>query len=341
MPKHVKRKRVTIRDVARVAGVSVGAASTALSKSRSNVALSKETRERIVRAARELRYRPLAAARAMAGTRTYTLGVLATEYCMIGSFYGNVLRGIANEVNERGYPLLLKTVRNKLDMEGCSFFSEQQIDGVIIPADAEHRTHAALRHFDIPHVWLNTDLHEPYNCVHADDVQGAMLAVDHLVRLGHRRIAYLHHFSGERHHTTIKRERGYLEGLKQHRLEPVPTYERYMGISEHVELYLNMKPRPTALVMYSDAMAILACNALVKHGLRIPEDMSVVGHEGVVLHEYGFCRLTTVVSPVEELGRTAVRMLLQQLDTGQPAESVVLPSRLLVNESTGPPPAAV
>jgi LacI family transcriptional regulator len=331
-------KRATIRDVARVAGVSVGAASTALSNVSSNVTLSKETRARILRTAAELRYRPLAAARAMTAARYRTIGVLATEYCMTGSFYGGVLRGLANEAEELGYSLLLKTVRTRLDMQDASIFSEHQIDGVIIPAEAEQRTHVALRHYDIPHVWVNTELHEPFNCVHVDDVQGTALAVDHLVRLGHRRIAFLHHFTGERHHVTVKRERGYLEGLKRHKLQPVATYERCMDIAEHVGLYLKMKPRPTALVAFSDAMAILACNALVKQGLRIPDDMSVVGHEGVVLHAYGFCKLTTVTAPVEELGRTAVRMLVGQFTAGEPAPSVVLPETLEVNESTGPPP---
>lgn len=336
--KSVKRvKRVTIRDVARAAGVSVGAASTALSKSQSNVALAKATRERVLRVARELRYRPLAAARAMAGMSFRTIGVLATEFCMVGSFYSNVLRGIANQIEELGYSLVLKTVRDKLEMEATSIFSEQQIDGVIIPADAEQRTNAALMHYDIPHVWLNTELEQPHNCVHVDDVFGAQLAVDHLVGLGHRHIGFVHHFSGERHHVTVKRERGYLEGLRKHGLEPLPSYDRYLDIAEHVDYYLRLKPRPTALVVYSDAMAILACNALVKRGLCIPQDMSVVGHEGVILHEYAFCKLTTVKSPCEELGRTAVRMLVHQLESQAPAPSILLPGTLEVNASTAPP----
>lgn len=332
-------KRVTIRDVARAAGVSVGAASTALSNTQSNVALSKETRERVRRVARELRYRPLAAARAMAGMQFHTVGVLATEFCMLGSFYSNVLRGIALQAEELGYGLQLKTVKSKTHMDGTSIFTERNIDGVIIPSDAEQRTNAALLHYDIPHVWLNTELHQPFNCVHNDDVQGTRIAVEHLVRLGHRRIAFMHHYTGERHHTTVKRERGYLEGLREHGLEPVPTYERSMDIDEHVRLYLQMQPRPTAIIAYSDAMAILTSHALVRQGLRIPQDISLVGQEGLILHEYGFCKLTTVVAPALELGRTAVRMLAHQFDTDEPAPSVTLQQRLEVNDSTAPPPA--
>ncbi|MEW6249869.1 MAG: LacI family DNA-binding transcriptional regulator [Planctomycetota bacterium] len=330
-------KRVTIRDVARVAGVSVGAASTALSKSQSNVALSRETRERVIRVARELRYRPLAAARAMAGMRRHSVGVLATEFCMLGSFYSNVLRGIANEANEHNCNLLLKIVRSKTDMENTTIFSEQQIDGVIIPADTETRTNAALVHYDIPHVWLNTELDQPVNCVHIDDVQGTMLAIDHLVALGHRHIGFVHHHTGERHHQTIKRECGYVQGLRKHGLLPMPTYDQYLDIGQHVSRYLALEPRPTALVVYSDAIALLVCNELVRRGLRIPQDMSVVGHEGVVLHEFAYCRLTTVATPAEELGRTAVRMLLHQFEHGTPAPSVMLPEKLEVGASTAPP----
>jgi LacI family transcriptional regulator len=330
-------KRVTIRDVARVAGVSVGAASTALSKTQSNVALSKETRERVLRVARELRYRPLAAARAMAGMRLQTIGVLATEFSMSGSFYSNVLRGIANEANEHGCNLVLKIVPSKTDMQNTNIFSEHQIDGVIIPADTEARTNAALVHYDIPHVWLNTELHQPTNCVHVDDVQGTTLAVDYLVELGHRNIGFVHHQTGERHHVTFKRERGYVAGLRQHGLTPPPSFDAYMNIAQHVDLYLAQQPRPTALVVFSDAMAILVCNALVRRGLSIPRDMSVIGHEGVVLHEYAFCPLTTVASPVDQLGRTAVRMLLHQLERGEPAPSVILPEKLDIHESTAPP----
>ncbi len=333
-----RMKRVTIRDVAREAGVSVGAASTALSKSKSNVALSKDTRERVLRVARELRYRPLAAARAMAGMHHSTVGVLATEFCMVGSFYSNVLRGIANQIEEIGYNLLLKTVRTKLEMQASNIFSEQHVDGVIIPADAEQRTNAALVHYDIPYVWMNTEFHQPQNCVHVDDTQGSSLSVDHLVELGHRHIGFVHHFSGERHHITIKRERGYVEGLRRHGLSPMSTYDRYMDIDEHVQLYVDMNPRPTGLVVFSDAMAILVCNALVKRGFRIPQDMSVVGHEGVILHEYGFKRLTTIKAPAFELGCTAVRMLQHQIERDEPAASVLLPETLDVGESTGPPP---
>ncbi|MBU0637744.1 MAG: LacI family transcriptional regulator [Planctomycetes bacterium] len=336
--KSERPKRITIRDVATAAGVSIGAASTALTNHESNVVLSQETRARILKAARDLRYRPHAAARTMAGQGFHTIAVLGTEYCMSGSFYGNVLRGIVAQAEECGYHLLLKIVARKLDMQETSIFSEEHIDGVIIPAEAERRTRAALQHYEIPHVWLNTELEEPFGCVHLDEIQGMGLAVEHLYDVGHRRIAYLPHNVPDRNHTTTMRERGYLQALERYDLEPIPTHDQQLDIAEHVDIYLARRPRPTALIAYSDAMGILATNALLARGLRIPQDMSLIGNEGVVLHRFAYRPLTTICAPVLELGRAAVRLLVQHLDTGAPAPSLTVSQILDVNESTGPPP---
>ncbi len=332
------RNRVTIRDVAKAAGVSVGTASTALTGNRSNVVLSKLTRERVLRVARELRYRPHAAARAMAGKRFRTVGVLATEYCMTGSYYGQVFRGIAAQAEDSGYHLMLKVVRSTLEMHGASIFSEQQLDGVVIPAESEARTRAALEHYDIPHVWLNAMLEEPVNCAQPDELGGMELAVAHLFELGHRRIAYMPHNVADRNRATALRERGYVEAMARRALPPIPTYDAFREIGEHVDEYLAMRPRPTAIVVYSDAMAILTVNRLLERGLRVPQDMSVVGNEGVVLHQFAYRKLTTVCAPVIELGRTAVRMLVRQIETGEASPSVLLPETLEVNDSTAPPP---
>lgn len=331
-----RSKRVTIRDVAARAGVSVGAASTALSNRPSNVVLSPETRERIRESARVLKYRPLSAARAMAGTRVGRLGVLATEGCLTDPFYAGVLHGIASEVGEQGCRLLLEAVPERRHMARGGVFAEQDIDGVIVMADGDDRMRSALRRYEIQHVWVNTELREPQGCVHVDDVGGAALAVEHLARLGHRRIGFMRHFRGQRRHTTVQRERGYLEGLARHGLEPVPSYNRYLDAADHVDVFLRMKSPPTALVMSSDALAVQACVALTGRGVRVPEDISLVGHDGLGLQEFAPCRLTTVVVPVEEMGRRAVWMLLDQIEQGARVASVVLPESLGVNSSTAP-----
>lgn len=333
-----RTKRVTIRDVAKRAGVSVGAASTALRNPKSNVVLSQATRERVLAAARDLRYRPHAAARAMAAKDLRTIGVLTTEFCMMGSFWSSVLRGIANTTTQCNYHLMLEAVPSIIDMQRASFITEQQIDGIMIPAETEQRTIEAIARFDIPHVWINTELRDEFNCVHPDELHGMRLAVDYLVELGHRRIAYCHHNVGDVHHVTVARERGYVEAMQANDLPLVATYDRYMPVHEHIDLYIGMKPRPTAIIMFSDAMALLACNRLVERGLRIPEDISVIGNEGCILQTFAYRSLTTIKAPAEQLGATAVQMLLRQIETGEKIPSISLPEALEINESTAPPP---
>ncbi len=329
------RRRVTIRDVAKAAGVSIGAVSAALTDSKSNVGVSRETRERVRRVARELGYRPHAAARAMAAQSFRTIGVLAAEYCF-GSYYTRALRGLVAQAEELGYHVVLKLVPTKYDLETARIFTEQLIDGVIIPAEAGEHTREALARFAIPHVWLNAGVDEPFNCVVPDEMQGMRLAIEHLMSLGHRRIAYMPQNDPYSHHTFVIRERAYLAGMQGCGLEPVPTYSSWMEVPEHVDLYLAMRPRPTAIIVYSDAIASWTMNALLRRGLRIPDEMSIIGSEGVVWQDYCYRRLTTVRAPVNELGRAAVRMLVQQLDTGQPVPSITLPVSLEVNDSTAP-----
>ena len=335
--KPIPPKRVTIRDVAQAAGVSTGAVSAALAGTKSNVGVSRETRERIQRVAQELGYRPHAAARAMAAKSFRTIGVLAAEYCF-GSYYTHVLRGLVAQAEALGYHVLLKLVPTRYDLENARIFTEQIIDGVIIPAEAGEHTREALARFQMPHVWLNAGVDEPINCVRPDEVQGLRLAVEHLMKLGHRRIAYMPQEEPLPYHACTTRPQAYLAALAACGLEPVPTHDQPVDIAQHVEQYLAMRSRPTAMIVYSDPIAAWAVNALVKRGVRVPEEMSVVACEGVVWLNYCYRRLTAVRAPVYEMGQVAVRMLVQELETGQAAPSVTLPVSLEVNESTGPPP---
>jgi len=329
-------KHVTIRDVAKAANLSIGAASAALRDAKSTIGVSRETRARVRRVAQELGYRPNAAARAMAARSFRTIGLVATENCFT-SYYSYVTRGIVAQAEELGYNVIVKMVPTIHDLENARIFSEALIDGVVVPALTEEHMREALVRFEIPHVWLNAGVDEPHNCVISDEHQGMRLLVDHLISLGHRRIAYMPGDDPPGYHSLITRENAFLAAMEAHGLEPMPTYSRWINIAEHVDLYLDMDPRPTAIVGGSDAFAAWTVSALLKRGLRVPEDVSVVGSEGVIWHRYIYPTLTTVLGPVHELGRAAVKMLVQHIDTGKPVPSVKLPVTLEVNESTAPP----
>ncbi len=337
-PVRGRRKTVTIRDVAREAGVSIGTASTALNGSQSTVVLSEATRLRVLEAARKLHYRPNAAARAMAGRRFRTLGILTTEEGMSGSYYGNVLRAIATEAHDAGYNLMLKVVASANDMPDASMLTEQQIDGVIIPSNVEDRTIAALRQYEIPHVWMNTNRFGKRNCVQVDEAGGVDLAIEHLHRLGHRYIAYVPHNVPDRHFLTETRQQAYVDSMTRRGLKPVATYNQQIDIARHLDEYLAMRPTPTALVVFSDAMALLVVNRLVELEVEIPRRMSVVSAESIVLYTLGYRQVSGVMTPVEDLGRTAVRLLIRQIETGEPADSVVIKPTFADRETTAPPP---
>ncbi|MEW6251527.1 MAG: LacI family DNA-binding transcriptional regulator, partial [Planctomycetota bacterium] len=287
----------------------------------------------------ELNYRPHAAARAMAGRSFQTIGVLAAEYAF-GSYFGHVLRGIVAQAEEQGYHVLIKMSHSKLDLHQARIFQEELIDGVIIPAETEPHLADALLHFAIPFVWLHAGIDEPFDCVMSDEFQGMQLLVDHLLALGHRRIAYMPHDepASKDAHLVVTRRQAYLAATRARGLEPLEAPEPVMKPAAAVDAFLDMPQRPTALAAFTDALAALTAIALLDRGVRVPAEMSVVGNEGVVWHNYTHPRLTTVRAPVYDLGRAAVKMLVQHIDNGEPQPSLKLPQELVVQESTGPVP---
>jgi len=333
-------RRVTLQDVANAAGVSLGAASAALRGTNRPIGVSPEKRERILRIARELNYRPHAAARAMAGHAFRTIGVLAAEYCF-GSYYSRVLRAIVGQAEECGYNVIVKMASSTLDLQNARIFNEELIDGVIIPAEHESHLREALFQFVIPHVWLHAGVDEPYNCVIADEAHGLQLAVEHLRTLGHRRIAFMPHDEAPSAttHTVVNRRAGYLEAMHQAGLPPIMARQEFMPVPAAVEHFLSLSPRVTAIIAHTDALASLTCAALLNRGVRIPADISVVGNEGVVWHRYCNPPLTTVRAPVLELGHAAVDMLVQRIERREPVRSVRVPQQLEIGASTGPAPA--
>jgi LacI family transcriptional regulator len=165
------------------------------------------------------------------------------------------------------------------------------------------------------------------------------LAVDHLYQLGHRRIAYMPHNVPDRHFLTETRRQAYLDSLLRRGLKPIDTYDQQIDIARHLDEYLAMPLPPTAVVVFSDAMSLLVVNRLVELGVELPGRMSVVSVESVVLYTFGFKRISGVLTPTEELGKAAVRLLIRQIETGEPAASVLIKPTFEDRETTAPPPA--
>jgi LacI family transcriptional regulator, repressor for deo operon, udp, cdd, tsx, nupC, and nupG len=327
-----------IEDVAARAGVSTATVSRAL---RGLPNVSAPTRQRVLAAARDLDYVASANASGLASGRTSTVGVVSPYICRW--FFGQVISGAETVLRDAGFDVVLYSVGG--DERRARFFSElprRRVDAVMVLTiplnDAEV---AALAGLGIPVTTVGCSA-AGFPSVRIDDVAGAMTAVNHLLALGHRRIAMIAGGGIEPAHFTTPEDRrtGYVKALSQFGLDLVPAWDVDGGYTaeggEHAMAQILAQPLlPTAVFAQSDEMAMGALRAIRKVGLRCPEDISVVGFDD---HEMAaFFDLTTVAQPVAEQGALAANQLIGALRTGDPPTSEQVNTKLIVRRTTGPP----
>jgi LacI family transcriptional regulator len=337
-------KPVTLRAIADELGLNVSTVSRALSKDRGSL-VSASTRARVLEAAGRLGYTENVQARSLRTGRTGTIGVIVAD--LSNPFVGPVLRGIENALGGRGQlpittesrdsPTVLKRV--------CDQMLSQRVDGVITTAgrlsdrvtlrDLADRIPTVLAVRDIPGSKIPAVSH--------DDELGGRLAAEHLISLGHRRIAQLRgpsdiwSFEG--------RSRGFLETAAAHGLHvidvegstPLPTIEAGHRLMQSL---LDSSPSdpPTAVFAHNDSMAVGAKAALAANDLSVPYDVSIIGYNDIPLTEYLSPPLTTIRLPSYELGRLAAELVTSLIEReGASVESVSVAPKLVVRETTAPP----
>ncbi|MBK6304682.1 MAG: LacI family DNA-binding transcriptional regulator [Gemmatimonadetes bacterium] len=332
---------VTIKDVAKRAGVSVATVSRVLNKSGP---VSPEAAERIHEAANALHYVPHGGARSLITSKTSTIGVLLPD--LYGGFFSEMIRGIDQTAQHHGYHLLLSGSHNrKAEMEAAMRAMRGRTDGVI--AMSPHFDAATLVENlppSLPVILLSCEARdEDYQVIAIDNVGGAEAMVRHLVKLGHRRIAMV---MGEKgHFDTAERLQGYRHALVEAGITPDERYEAQGDFSEAsghraVQELLALPDRPTAIFCANDSMAIGGLAAVHDAGLRVPEDMTVVGFDDIPLAHYMSPPLSSVHVPVFEMGERAVTRLIAALK-GEPVSErrhERLPTRLVVRSSCAAPP---
>jgi DNA-binding LacI/PurR family transcriptional regulator len=329
--------RPTIHDVAARAGVSKSLVSLAL---RGSPRVSEASRVVILDAAAELGYRPNAAARSLAHRRSGTIGVLILD--LHNPVFAEILDGVLSEVRGRGYRTILVTGSGDplLEEEEIDKLLEFQVEGLIL---ISHRmTPEVLRSFaaEVPTVVVTrSDGTGPrMDSVRNDDAAGAALAVDHLVDLGHTRIACL---TGGDNPVSTERERGYLEAMGRHGLGGGVIVVRG-GLTDsagYAAAMESLTQSPTAMFVANDLAALGAIAAVQELGQRVPEDVSVVGYDGIALGALRSVNLTTVAQPLEEMGARAARQLFRRI--GHPrarAQHVTVESTLAIRGTTSVPP---
>jgi LacI family transcriptional regulator, galactose operon repressor len=330
----------TIREVAERSGVSVATVSRVFNDYPD---VSEATRERVLAAARDLEYAPSAAARTLVGRRSQLIGVglfTGFEHPDIDHpFFQDVLVGLKHGVGARGYDVLL-------------FASEQpgaylrrarhhRVDGVVLwGVDSKDPELPALVTAGIPLVTVDLVVEGPHaTWVTSDSVEGARLAVRHLHELGHRRIATI---AGLPRYTKPGGDRlsGYREETAALGLEPLEREGDFYSDSGEAAMreLLALPEPPTAVFAASDLMAFGAIKAALASGLRVPDDVSIVGFDDIAAARLAHPRLTTIRHDKVGLGLAAAQALIDEIEhpAERPPAPVTLPVELVVRESTGP-----
>lgn len=328
-----------LKDVARRARVSVATAARALG---GYGYVSRATRERVLRAARALDYHPNAIARSMTKGRTQTLGVVVSDNA--NPFFAAVVRGIEDVVLPHGYGILLCNADEDPAKEAMyvAMLRAKRVDGVIVsPSGAGAETLRGLLAAGVPVVQVDRRVAGlAADAVVCDNRAGVRAAVEHLVKLGHRRLGLL---GGPRRlYTGRERARAFRAALREAGLPVEETWvlEGNFKVDGGYALagrFLEAATRPTAVFVANNLMTIGALLRFKEAGVRIPEDLAVVGFDDMDWAPVLTPPLTAVAQPSYELGRTAADLLLQRLGgqvAGRP-RTVRLEPRLVVRESCG------
>jgi DNA-binding LacI/PurR family transcriptional regulator len=330
---------VTIHDVAEKAGVGIGTVSSVLNNSRP---VHEATRQRVLAAVAELDFIPNPSGRRLSIGKTHTIAVVITFFTSAAQI--ERLRGVMSLIVESDYDINLFVV-DTIDQRNKVFQTvprRGRVDGLLIfslkPSEEDlHRIHQ----HNIPIVLVEVS-HPGFSHITIDDTVGARMAVQHLIDLGHRRIAYVSDYLDDPFGIYFSRNRylGYCEALEDADIPIEPTYLREArngrvgGRKMALEL-LNLPDPPTAIFAFSDEMALGVLEAARDLGVSVPGDLSVVGYDDI--ESAHFAQLTTIRQHLYESGVRGVEMLFDAIQhPDSPPTSLQFPTELIVRHTTAP-----
>jgi LacI family transcriptional regulator len=328
---------VNIYDIAKKAGYSIATVSKVLN----NKKVSEKARKTVLEAVEELGYTPNSSARTLATSKSWMIGVVFAEHLGVGiahPFFSQVIEGFKKHVELYNYDLLFLSRHMGLQEETYKHLVQRGVDGVVVVQsfgeDFLEKMGAV-----IPAVYIDRPTDQP-GSVHSDNKHGSKLAVDYLVELGHSKIA---HIMGDKgNFAGIQRADGFKEAMKQHGLPVKEEYlvnggfYSYSGGREAMIRLLSLSDRPTAVVVAGDEMAIGAIKVIKEAGLRVPEDISIIGFDDISTAKHIDPPLTTIRQDKELIGQQAAIMLLNKINGEldlDPPESKVVPVKLIKRES--------
>jgi LacI family transcriptional regulator/LacI family repressor for deo operon, udp, cdd, tsx, nupC, and nupG len=329
---------VTIKDIARVAGVSHTTVSRAL---KGNPAISLETTARIQQLARQMGYVPSAVAQSLLSRRTRTIGMVITTFA--SPFIGQVIKGVDQVAQQAGYSVFLGASYEDPEREVSvvETFQRRRVDAIIVTASRIGSLYSSqLDQIKVPIVLIdNQEKGEYLRSVAVDNIRGAQMAVEHLLALGHRRIGYIG--SLDRPKSNERRLSGYCTALKRAGLSPDPALILSPLADNELErggagLEPLLAAGATAVFCFNDLTSIGLLLACRQHNVAVPQQLSIIGFDDIEPTLYTTPPLTTIHQPRLRLGQLAMAMTVDLLN-GQEVHDQVLPCELMVRESTCPP----
>jgi DNA-binding LacI/PurR family transcriptional regulator len=338
-----------MNDVAAAAGVAQSTVSRVLNDTPARIDVSPQTRERVLAIARELGYRPHPIARALRGAPTMQLGAIVRD--VTDPFFGPAIEALTIEAKERGYAVVLGHARAKADeaLALTTVLEARQCDAIVLLGDfrGERGLIQDLRNVRerVVGLWHGTERRgRPFPAVSVDNRAGIVAALEHLLELGHRRIAFV---GGESLGDLQERRRAYHDFMSERGLSAPAGYTRLVpntvdGGEQGLAELLEQRPRPTAVIGGTDMLAIAVIHAAYEHGVRIPDELSVVGFDDIPLARATVPGLTTLRMPFREIAAAGVELAIG--DSWSPGESpevprIVFQPTLIVRRSTAPAPS--
>ncbi len=333
-----KNRQVTIVDIARETGVSYSTVSRVLSGFEF---VKEDTRQRVLEAAQRLGYVANIGARSLAGGKSHVIGLLVPG--LDNGYIGEVARGIDEELARVNYDLMLYTTHRQRGKESAYVhaIANGLTDGLILVVPLVMDYLQGLQAQNFPYVLVDQgDPTNRSNIVDATNWQGAYAATEYLINLGHSRIGLI---SGLMQIASAReRLEGYKAALADHQIAFDPAliaegdFWQTSGYQAALRL-LDLNPLPTAIFASNDLSAFGAMDAIRERGLSIPDDISIVGFDDIPQASLVHPKLTTVRQPLDQMGRVAVQMLLDQIENpSQPPRRITLATQLIVRDSCKP-----
>lgn len=324
---------VTIREVAKLAGVSISTVSRALS---GKVFVGPETKDRVMQVVKELNYQPNYMATGLKSGKSNTIGLIIPDISNL--YYPKIIKSIENNAAQKGYSLLLcdSGERVEKEMEALETLKKRSVDGVIAIAATDETTHfMALQEEKIPVVMANRLFDQEISCITNDNRWGGYIMVRYLLEQGHKNIVCMvRNLTGQ-----IYRERyqGCVEAFREYGITDLDSRfiigaETIGDANRLARERLSGPNRPTAIFAVTDMMAIGIYGAAGECGLRIPQDVSVAGFDNIYISQYMFPPLTTFEQPVDQIGSRAVKSLLRQIDVKGKAAKVKVKKEIIKGE---------